>query len=137
MEKLKRIDYLGSFLTVIGSVLLLLGLNWGGITYSWKSAPVLVTLILGIVIFVIFLVWEGKGARLPIVPPRIFRHKTVVGVYIATSMNGMTYFTVLYYVPQFLQLVRGTSPVTSSLLALPFLCPVGELRFVLLITCTR
>jgi hypothetical protein len=95
------------------------------VTYPWTSAQVLVPLILGVVIFAAFLYWEAHHAILPIVPVRLFRIKTVVGVLISTVMNGMAFFVVMYYIPQFVQLVRNSSAVTSSLLVLPFLAPVG------------
>ncbi|GJE94802.1 MFS general substrate transporter [Phanerochaete sordida] len=128
-EKLVQIDYVGSFLTIASSILLLLGLNWGGVTYPWGSAPVLVPLLLGGAVFALFLFWEARFAKLPIIPVHIFKVKTVSGVYIATMMNGMAFFSILYYVPQFLQLVRGSSPVISSLLLLPFLAPISFVVF--------
>ncbi|KAI0701349.1 MFS general substrate transporter [Cytidiella melzeri] len=128
-EKLLRIDYVGSLLTICSSVLMLLGLNWGGTTYSWTSTPVLVSLILGGVFLALFVYWEANYAALPIVPVHIFRNKTVLGVFMVTAMNGMTFFSILYYVPQFLQLVRGNSPVTSSLLVVPFTGPIALVVF--------
>lgn len=86
-QKLLQIDYIGSMLTITSSILLLLGLNWGGVTYPWASAAVLVPLLLGAVVFALFLVWEAKFARLPIIPVHIFKNKTVSGVYIATVMK--------------------------------------------------
>ncbi|KIP12091.1 hypothetical protein PHLGIDRAFT_62405 [Phlebiopsis gigantea 11061_1 CR5-6] len=136
-QKLLQIDYVGSLLTIASSILLLLGLNWGGVTYPWQSAQVLVPLLLGAAVFAVFLVWEAKGAKLPIIPLHIFKNGTVVGVYIATAMNGMTFFAILYYVPQFLQLVRGDTPVTSSLLLLPFLAPISFVVFCCGQACSR
>jgi len=124
-SKLLKIDYVGSGLTILSSILLLLALTWGGVTYSWTSAPVLVPLTLGIAVLIGFVIWEAHFATLPIVPVHIFRYRTVNGVYISTLLNGMTFFAILYYVPQFLQLVRGDSPMQSSLLLLPFLCPIA------------
>ncbi|KAJ3552656.1 hypothetical protein NM688_g4034 [Phlebia brevispora] len=129
-EKLLKIDYVGSLLTIISSILILIGLNWGGVTYPWASVQVLVPLLLGAFILALFLVWEAKFAALPIMPVHIFKNKTVSGVYLATLMNGMTFFSILYYVPQFLQLVRGDSPVMSSLLLLPFLAPIAIFVFI-------
>jgi hypothetical protein len=86
-QKLLQIDYGGSILTIISSVLVLLGLNWGGVTFPWTSAAVLVPLCLGVAVFAVFLVWEAKYAKLPIIPTHIFRNKTVVGVYIVTLLK--------------------------------------------------
>ena len=52
----------------------------GGVTYAWVSAPVLVTLILGVILLVVFVVWEWKVPNFPIVPITIFKIPTVVGV---------------------------------------------------------
>jgi MFS family permease len=129
-EKLLKIDYVGSGLTILGWVLILLGINWGGVTYPWTSGAVLAPLLLGVATIAVFMLWEAKFAQLPIVPVHIFKYKTVVGVYLCTAMNGMTFFTVLYYVPQFLQLVRGYNSVTASLLTLPILAPVAVFVFI-------
>lgn len=86
-QKLLQIDYVGSLLTIASSILLLLGLNWGGVTYPWQSAQVLVPLFLGAAVFAVFLFWEAKFAKLPIIPVHIFKNGTVVGVYIATGMK--------------------------------------------------
>ena len=86
-SKLVKIDYVGSILTIISSILLLIGLNWGGVTYPWASAQVLVPLLLGAFILFLFLIWEAKFAGLPIMPVHIFKNKTVAGVYIATLMK--------------------------------------------------
>ncbi|EIN07711.1 MFS general substrate transporter [Punctularia strigosozonata HHB-11173 SS5] len=129
-SKLLRIDYAGSLLTIISSVLLLVNHHRGGVTFPWASAAVLVPIILGVLVFGVFLYWEANHASLPIVPVRIFKTRTVVGVYICTLANGMTFFAILYYVPQFLQVVRGSSPITSGLLVLPFLAPPYVSSFV-------
>ncbi|KAH9921048.1 major facilitator superfamily domain-containing protein [Fomitopsis serialis] len=122
-KKLLQIDYVGSLLTVVSSILLLhvhASVIRGGVSYGWVSAPVLVPLILGVVVYALFVFWEAKMAKFPIVPVFIFRYKTVVGVFIVTLMKYL-----LYYVPQYLQLVRGMSPTKSSLLLLPFLAPIA------------
>ena len=67
-SKLAKIDYVGSLLTIISSILLLMALNWGGVTYPWVSAQVLVPLFLGLLVLVLFLVWEAKFTALPIMP---------------------------------------------------------------------
>ena len=40
----------------------------GGVSYPWASVQVLVPLLGGICIFAGFMIWEAKGARLPIIP---------------------------------------------------------------------
>ena len=42
-EKLKRIDYAGNFLVLGAATLFLLAMNFGGQTFPWKSAAVIVS----------------------------------------------------------------------------------------------
>lgn len=86
-QKLMRVDYVGSFIAIVFSILLLLGLTWGGVTHPWTSAAVLVPLILSGVMFALFLVWEAKFATLPIMPMRVLKNKTVVGVCICNFLK--------------------------------------------------
>lgn len=57
MMRLATIDYGGQFLFLFGIGLLILGLTWGGATYSWKSVQVLVPLILGALLTLCFIWW--------------------------------------------------------------------------------
>lgn len=53
-KELLELDYGGIVLYGAGQLLLLLGLAWGGAAYSWTSAHVLATLIIGIVLLILF-----------------------------------------------------------------------------------
>ncbi|GAA5918979.1 hypothetical protein JCM1841_002670 [Sporobolomyces salmonicolor] len=118
-KKLKQIDYGGSFLTMSASVLLILPLNWGGTSFPWVSGPVLGCLIAGVVTFAIFFVWEGKIAKIPVVPPAIFKQRTVATIFYNTFCSGATILVQLYYIPQYLQVARGYSAIRSGVLILP------------------
>ncbi|KAF8549825.1 MFS general substrate transporter [Imleria badia] len=120
-EKLMAVDYLGASLTLIGSVLIVLPLIWGGVTFPWNSPIVLGSLCSGVLVVFLFCLWEWKGARLPIVPMYIFKDATVIGVYIAMFINGFLFFSSLYYLPQFFQVAMGYSPIQSGVFLLPVL----------------
>lgn len=120
-RKLMVIDYFGCVLTLIACALLLLPLIWGGVTFPWTSAVVLAPLFCGAVVVGIFCLWEWKGAKLPIVPMYIFKHVTVTGVYITMFINGMIFFSALYYLPQFFQVALAYSPTRSGVFLLPVL----------------
>jgi MFS family permease len=119
MEKLKRLDWYGSFLTISWAVLVLLGLSWAGNQYPWASAAVLAPLIIGLALLGVFLVVEWKLVPLPLVPLAIFRNKTVSAAMIATFFSGMIFYATLYYLPTYFQIVRGASPIRSGVLLLP------------------
>ncbi|KAJ3903880.1 MFS general substrate transporter [Lentinula edodes] len=119
VQKLKIIDYPGIVLTLGGCTLIMLPLIWGGITYPWNSVIVLAPLCCGVFVVVLFCLWEWKVAKLPIVPMHIFKHVTVVGVYICMFANGFVFFSALYYLPLFFQVVLGYSPTYSGTFLLP------------------
>ncbi|KAF9554182.1 MFS general substrate transporter [Agrocybe pediades] len=120
-SKLLAVDYVGAVLSLIGCVLIILPLIWGGVTFPWKSAQVLATLFSGLIVVAIFCIWEWKGARLPIVPMYIFKHSTVTGVYITMFINGFVFFSSLYYLPQFFQVVLGYSEIHAGVFLIPIL----------------
>ncbi|KAJ3722812.1 MFS general substrate transporter [Lentinula guzmanii] len=119
VEKLKIIDYIGILLTVGGCTLIMLPLIWGGVTYPWNSVVVLAPLCCGMCVVVLFCLWEWKVAKLPIVPMHIFKHITVVGVYICMFANGFVFFSALYYLPLYFQVVLQYSPTYSGTFLLP------------------
>ncbi|KAJ3796828.1 MFS general substrate transporter [Lentinula aff. detonsa] len=119
VEKLKIIDYTGILLTVGGCTLIMLPLIWGGVTYPWNSVVVLAPLCCGMFVVVLFCLWEWKVAKLPIVPMYIFKHITVVGVYICMFANGFVFFSALYYLPLYFQVVLQYSPTYSGTFLLP------------------
>ncbi|KAF9463987.1 major facilitator superfamily domain-containing protein [Collybia nuda] len=120
-KKLLVVDYLGAGLTLVGSGLVILPLIWGGVTFPWDSAVVLAPLFSGLVVSVIFCIWEWKGAQLPIVPMYIFKHITVSGVYITMFINGFVFFSSLYYLPQFFQVALGYTPIGAGVFLIPLL----------------
>lgn len=50
------------------------GLNMGGVIYPWTSATVLSTMIIGIVILILFGLWEWKGTETGILHHELFTH---------------------------------------------------------------
>jgi len=51
----------------------------------------------------------------------IFKHSTVIGVYITMFVNGFIFFSSLFYLPQFFQVGLGYSPMRSGIFLLPVL----------------
>lgn len=55
---LKRIDYVGTFLSIGGVTMFLVGLQAGGYQYPWISGKVLGPLIVGLIMIIAFPIWE-------------------------------------------------------------------------------
>ena len=66
-NKLSTIDFGGQFLFLSGMGLLVLALTWAGSYYPWADVKVIAPLVVGICLFIGFLVWEYfmlPGSRL-------------------------------------------------------------------------
>ncbi|KAL1859105.1 hypothetical protein Plec18170_002220 [Paecilomyces lecythidis] len=118
-KKLKAIDFLGVILTLSASTLIVLGLTWAGGDYQWKSLHVIVTLVIGGVLWVLFFLWEWKGHPLPLIPLYIFKSRMVNGACLTMFVNGWNFVVQVYYIPTFYQLLYGYSAVKSATLLLP------------------
>ncbi|KAI4938988.1 uncharacterized protein J4E92_000269 [Alternaria infectoria] len=118
-RKLAAIDFLGAFLALAGSALLVLALTWAGGEYAWGSAHVIATLVVGIAVSAIFVAWQWKGTSVPLIPMTIFTSKVVNGAALTMFVNGWNFLVQVYYIPSFYQLVYGYSAVKSGALLLP------------------
>ncbi|KAH9240767.1 hypothetical protein K456DRAFT_1881904 [Colletotrichum gloeosporioides 23] len=117
--KLKAVDFVGSGLALAGTSVLMLGLTWGGGEYSWNSAHVIATIVVGFVVCVAFVMWQGKGAKFPLVPLHIFKSKIVNGACITMAINGWNFVVQVYYIPAFYQLAYNYSATKAGAMLLP------------------
>jgi EmrB/QacA subfamily drug resistance transporter len=113
----QKLDLIGALLSVAGIAGLLYGFIEAPV-YGWTSPQVLGPLLIGLVILGVFAYWEHRSAHPMLDPgfvtsPRLLLGSlAIAGVYFA--LFGMYFdFT------QYLQLVRGYSPVVAALYALP------------------
>ncbi|KAI8356902.1 major facilitator superfamily domain-containing protein [Mortierella sp. GBAus27b] len=120
-DKIRRVDFLGSLTLVIGLVLVLLPLNWGGSTYAWSDPLIIGLFCAGFIVLGIFCLIEWKQALEPIIPFRLFRDQTTVAVFATSLFIGMGFFGVMFFMPLFFQIVRQESATTSGLEMLPLI----------------
>ena len=73
-QMLGELDYIGVLLFLAGGVLFLLGINFGGRTYPWKSAGTIAPIVLGICCFIAVGLWCAyANLKYPLFPPKLFR----------------------------------------------------------------
>ncbi|KAH8667032.1 major facilitator superfamily domain-containing protein [Xylariales sp. PMI_506] len=123
-EKLKKIDFIGLLIFIPTVTCLLLALQWGGSTYSWNNARIIVLFVLfGIlaIAFVAFEYWKGAEATLPI---HIVTRRSVAAATWNAFCNGASFFLLVYYIPFWQQVVRNASAASSGISLLPFILAV-------------
>jgi MFS family permease len=119
-DGLKAVDWLGSLGIVGSTLMLLLGLELGGITYPWNSPTVICLIVFGIFVGGLFVVNEWKLAWFPIMPIRLFRSTSSVAALCVCFMHGFVFIAGSYYLPLYFQAVLGASPLLSGVYLLPF-----------------
>jgi hypothetical protein len=72
----------------------------GGYTHPWTSAYVLAPLIIGFLLMVVFIVWEAKFAKVPMVPHEMFSGQRIVAMaYAIAFVAGMNFYALLNFFP--------------------------------------
>ncbi|KAI9351882.1 major facilitator superfamily domain-containing protein [Pilaira anomala] len=117
-QKLKRIDYAGAGIVLVFATLFLLAMNFGGQLYPWKSAAVIVPLVLTVLLICLLVYVETKVEE-PLMPPRLFKNVSVASVLATNWFFGMTFFVMIYYLPIYFQVVRGDSAMWSGIRLIP------------------
>ncbi|KAF9095318.1 hypothetical protein BGX29_009083 [Mortierella sp. GBA35] len=117
-EQLARIDYLGTFLIIISVICVLLPITWGGTTYPWDHPAIISLFCVAVVLIAVLMFIEYKAVE-PIIPPRLFKNKTVTVIFAVNFLTGMSFLGVIFYSPIYFQVVKGVSATASGLHLMP------------------
>ncbi|KAL8735695.1 MAG: hypothetical protein Q9181_002737 [Wetmoreana brouardii] len=117
---LKAVDWLGSITIVGGTIMFLLGLEYGGVSHPWTSATVLCLIIFGLFTIFLFFLNEWKLAIYPVMPLRLFKYRSNVAALAVCFCHGATFISGAYFLPLYFQAVLSASPILSGVYTLPF-----------------
>ena len=93
LKQLKTLDWVGIALFTAGLCVFLIGLNWGGSAYPWKSGHVLGALFAGFFTLVILCFWEAySGLEYPLIPMRLFKNRHYNANVMCASMGAVVYY---------------------------------------------
>jgi EmrB/QacA subfamily drug resistance transporter len=114
------IDYLGTVVLSLAATSLILLASLGGTTYPWKSAPIFILAVAGVVLAGVFVLVERRAAE-PILPLHLFRTRVFSVTSLAGFIVGFAMFGAITYLPAFFQVVKGISPTVSGVYLLPLM----------------
>ena len=118
-EKANRMDPIGTFFFLPCIVCLLLALQWGGVTYSWSNARVIVLLVLAGGLFAGFVIVQRLKGDNATVPGRIFLNRSIVAGSWFSFCNDAAMQTLFYFIPIWFQAIKQVSAVKSGIMSLP------------------
>lgn len=124
-SKLKKIDFLGSFLLLMATVFILVPISSGGSTFAWTSPVVIVLLVLGGVTLVVFALVEWRYAALPIIPLHLLSQRSLLALTAIAFLAGCYYYSNVYFLPIYFQIILNppAGAILSSALLQSLLLP--------------
>lgn len=119
----RQFDFIGAFFQAAGLALfvvpLLIGSSHG--SFSWSSPPLITLYVLTPIMLSIFVWWEHRqpeGARfLPL--DAIRKNRSIPLLAVITFVASLNVSCTTFWIPAYLQFVRGSSPIVSALQLLP------------------
>ncbi|RDW81831.1 hypothetical protein BP6252_02943 [Coleophoma cylindrospora] len=120
-DGLKAIDWLGTVSVLAVLLLLLLGLDFGGVTFAWNSPTVICMVVFGTVLIGVFLFIEKRFAKYPLLDLRLFRDWSNNAVILVSVTHCMATGGSEYYLPLYFQSVQQASPIKSGVLIIPMM----------------
>jgi EmrB/QacA subfamily drug resistance transporter len=123
IPKVKRdhsIDYLGAVLMVTSVCLILLSASIYGPQYGWGDSRTVTCALVGIVLTILFLLWERKATE-PILPLYLFKNHTFSVTSALGAVIGAGMFGAIIMLPLYFQVVRGYSATEAGLKLIPLM----------------
>ncbi len=112
-----RFDWLGVALSGIGMFLVVFGIQEGH-QYDW-SVGIWATIIGGLVVLGLFVLWQARNKQEPLVPLGLFRDRNFSLANVAISVMGFSVTALAIPIMIWAQVVRGLSPTRAALLLVP------------------
>jgi EmrB/QacA subfamily drug resistance transporter len=112
------IDWLGAVTLVVGVVPLLLVAEQGR-TWGWTSTNSILAYVIGAVGLAAFIWAERRAGGSALIPLRIFKNRIIVIALSGGFVIGAGMFGGMITIPQYLQIVHGSSPTMSGVQLLP------------------
>jgi len=114
------IDYLGTLVLAMAATSLILLTSLGGTTYPWRSAPIYILGVAGVLLIGVFVLVERRAAE-PVLPLHLFKLRIFSVTSLVGFIVGFAMFGAITYLPAFFQVVRGISPTISGVYLLPLM----------------
>ncbi len=123
IERAKKLDIVGAFLFLPAIIMVLLALQWGGNEYPWKSATI-IGLFCGFGgMLLVFIAWQLHRDAGAMIPLGLLGRRTIISSSLTSMCVFGSLFVVIYYIPEWFQVIKGASPVKSGVMNIALFVP--------------
>jgi len=123
VRKEHRIDYMGAAVLTSAVTCLLLVSTWGGRTYPWGSAQILVPGAAALVGLAAFVVIERRASE-PVLPLTLFRSGIFTVSSLASLVIGAAMFGTIVFIPLFVTGVIRGSATNAGIVLIPLMLAI-------------
>lgn len=120
----QKLDLPGLVLSAVGLTLVVYGIIHASSTRNWLDRGVVVPMLLGIVILIVFVMYEKRISQ-PSFDVTLFANRGYGVSLVAVSLSFFALSGITFSLPFYLQILRGFSTLTAGLCFLPF--AIGQL----------
>lgn len=120
---LLRIDFVGNLIFVASFCSLLIGTIFGGTVFPWSSWRVILPIVLGVLGWIGFHLYEWKPPKFckeVSLPPRIFANRTSASGFYIDFISSVILQWVCFFWPVYFQAVKRTSPLRAGINFIPY-----------------
>jgi EmrB/QacA subfamily drug resistance transporter len=115
--KVERLDIGGAVTVAVMLFSLLLALSKGG-DWGWTSSSVIICFTISLVTLLLFLFFELKFKN-PLLDLKVFRYRNFTFANITTVITTVGLFSGIFFIPLFLQNIKGMGALDTGLIMLP------------------
>ncbi|CAO2648981.1 Nn.00g099300.m01.CDS01 [Neocucurbitaria sp. VM-36] len=132
-ERIRSLDGIGGLLSVCWPISLIFALQEAGGSHSWSSGVIVGTLVTGVGVLVVFVLYEiwvtYRTKKEPIFPIHLLRNPAMALILLSMFLLGMPFYVIFVQLPQRFQVVNFTSAERAGILLLPatLVSPVGAM----------
>ena len=118
-----QLDGFGAVLLLLGLSLFLipLSLTGSGNSDDWHRGSFIAMLVLGVVIFIVFIAWDTWVAQKPFIPYRMIKNRIVAAACLLGALDFFHYSVFTVFFTSYLQVAAHYGPGTATRIEYAFL----------------
>ncbi|OAL38217.1 hypothetical protein AYO20_02669 [Fonsecaea nubica] len=121
LKRILELDLIGAAILIPGIICLLLAVQWGGSTYAWDNSRIIGLFVGAGCLLILFGISQWRLGEDATIPPRLLTKRTLMASCAFVFFFGAGIFVLMYYLPLYLQSVKGSSPTKSGVQILPLM----------------